>query len=69
MLVVGEKEFDAACKALMTASLSAKDTNGLKVMPDIPRGDVRRIRSITLGALVAMLNSAAYPADEMPLSF
>ncbi len=82
MLKIDHRAFDQAVDALLYAAQSAKDQAGLKVMADTPRlsrphdlpddkppsADWQRIRAIALGAIVALVNGAAHPDDEVHLS-
>lgn len=81
MLVVDAEAFDCACEALMFAATRIRDASGLRVVPDMPtrapspetgspivdRTDRQRVRAITLGALVALLNGPVRPSDEIPI--
>jgi hypothetical protein len=81
MLAVDPRALNAAAEALMIAARSVTTVDGLKVVAETPRlhaprqvgipmddTDERRIRAITLGAIVALCNGAAYPGDEVHLT-
>lgn len=81
MLKIDPVAFAAATEALMVAARSVEDSSGLVVLSDTPHtdhtivsrqgvpdnADWPRIRAITLGAIVALVNGAAYPGDEVHL--
>lgn len=81
MLKVDPRALDAVVEALMVAAVSAVDQSGLRVIADVPRlshplqlpsglqddTDWQRIRAIALGAIVALVNGAAHPSDEIHL--
>lgn len=79
MLKIDPLAFDKAIQALMIAAKSATDMSGLRVLVDTPRppegtvtaqgfpqmNDWPRIRAITLGAIVALVNGPVLLADEV----
>ncbi len=82
MIVIDAKAFAAAVEALVIAARNVKDQDGLRIRASLPTispprpipgtplidpTDWERVRAITLGAIVSLVGTAAYPGDEVHL--
>ncbi len=79
MLKIPADKFELAVEALMIAARCATDQQGLKIVADIPRNrnpqtpsdihDYDRIKAITLGAIVALVNGPAHVDAEVHFDY